>query len=229
MYAFGDGVPQDYVSAHMWFNVFPTSGSEDDPQIEQELLESARSNRGKLEVRMSNQQIEDAQLRARVCILSDYQDCGDISVAKSNNPRQYQSLLYGWSILVPAGWLVDPSDRAFVKLHPPNQFATCGIHSAETKFTSSDDFAEFMQDYMANLLKNESGLTSRATSKEVFSIPSGQDCIRVTTELEPGGRSMRMYCALREISFAIDCEAAVVFWDSFSDDFANIHSSFTIE
>ena len=54
MYVNGQGVPQDYVSAHMWFNLSGSNGYED-----------AVGNRNILEKKMSKQQIEKAQELAR--------------------------------------------------------------------------------------------------------------------------------------------------------------------
>ena len=54
MYTNGEGVPQDYVSAHMWFNLSGSNG-----------LKNAVKNRNIIEKRMSKQQIEKAQEMAR--------------------------------------------------------------------------------------------------------------------------------------------------------------------
>ena len=54
MYDFGQGVPQDYVSAHMWFNLCGSSGDKD-------CVSSIRH----IEKMMSPSQIEKAQDMAR--------------------------------------------------------------------------------------------------------------------------------------------------------------------
>jgi len=54
MYYFGKGVPQDYVSAHMWFNLSSSQG-----------ITNAVTNRTIVEEEMSKQQIEKAQEMAR--------------------------------------------------------------------------------------------------------------------------------------------------------------------
>ena len=54
MYGKGRGVPQDYVSAHMWFNLSGSNGNKD-----------AVINRNIIDKRMSKQQIEKAQELAR--------------------------------------------------------------------------------------------------------------------------------------------------------------------
>ena len=54
MYAAGLGVPQDYVSAHMWFNLAAATGDEE-----------ARKVRELVAARMTREQIAEAQARAR--------------------------------------------------------------------------------------------------------------------------------------------------------------------
>ena len=52
MYAMGWGVQQDYVAAHMWFNLAAAGG-----------LKSAATNRELVAAKMTPQQIEDAEKR----------------------------------------------------------------------------------------------------------------------------------------------------------------------
>ena len=54
MYQEGAGVPQDYVLAHMWWNLSGSNGNKD-----------AVTNRNIVEKKMSKQQIEKAQEMAR--------------------------------------------------------------------------------------------------------------------------------------------------------------------
>ena len=54
MYALGKGVPQDYVSAHMWLNLSASNGNKD-----------AVKGRDIVEKKMSPSQIEEAQRLAR--------------------------------------------------------------------------------------------------------------------------------------------------------------------
>ena len=66
MFKVGKGVPQSYVSAHMWFNLSLAtySGNVD--------LTFERDEVSKL---MTPAQIAEAQRHARVCFNSIYQDC----------------------------------------------------------------------------------------------------------------------------------------------------------
>ena len=65
MYGAGQGVLQDNVLAHMWFNVSAANGSD-----------VGGKNRDKLAKEMTPSAIEKAQAMARKCMNSDYQDCG---------------------------------------------------------------------------------------------------------------------------------------------------------
>ena len=64
MYANGEGVLQDNVTAHMWFNIAGANGAED-----------GRDNREKIERKMTPADISEAQKRARICMASNYTDC----------------------------------------------------------------------------------------------------------------------------------------------------------
>ena len=55
MYANGEGVQQDYVSAHMWLNLAAATGGE-----------NARKARDGVAANMTREQIAEAQARARV-------------------------------------------------------------------------------------------------------------------------------------------------------------------
>ena len=64
MYADGLGVPENYVTAHMWFNISIANG---------EFVAGKR--RDELAAKMTPADISEAQRRARVCMASNYQDC----------------------------------------------------------------------------------------------------------------------------------------------------------
>ena len=64
MHYSGQGVPQDYVTAHMWYNIAAANGHE-----------YAAKNRDFLGPKMTPADISEAQRRASVCVESDYQDC----------------------------------------------------------------------------------------------------------------------------------------------------------
>ena len=60
----GEGVLQDNVTAHMWFNIAGANGAE-----------FGRDNREKIERKMTPADISEAQKRARICMASNYTDC----------------------------------------------------------------------------------------------------------------------------------------------------------
>lgn len=64
LYRAGEGVLQDYITAHMWFNIAAVNG--DDLGAEE---------RKRVARLMTTADISDAQRRARVCMASNYQDC----------------------------------------------------------------------------------------------------------------------------------------------------------
>ena len=64
MYANGEGVLQDNVTAHMWFNIAGANGAE-----------LGRDNREIIERKMTPADISEAQKRARICMASNYTDC----------------------------------------------------------------------------------------------------------------------------------------------------------
>ena len=64
MYVYGKGVLQDYVRAHMWFNIAASSGNK-----------TASENRDLVAVLMNSNQIETAQRLARECVRKKYKGC----------------------------------------------------------------------------------------------------------------------------------------------------------
>ena len=64
MYVNGTGVIQDYVRAHMWFNIAASQGDE-----------SAAINRDVVAKRMTPSQIETAQRLAGECVKKNYKGC----------------------------------------------------------------------------------------------------------------------------------------------------------
>ena len=63
MYGNGEGVPQETVAAHMWYNLAGANGSE-----------LGRTNRESIAAKMTPADISEAQRRAKVCMASGYQD-----------------------------------------------------------------------------------------------------------------------------------------------------------
>ena len=64
MYANGKGVPQDYIRAHMWWNLAASSGNKD-----------AVLGRDAVSKRMTSSQLEKAQDLARECVRKKYKGC----------------------------------------------------------------------------------------------------------------------------------------------------------
>jgi uncharacterized protein len=70
MYENGQGVPQNYVRAHMWYNIAASSASI-------EVRKFAVKARDAISRLMTSQQIAQAQQMAQRCTASDYTDCSD--------------------------------------------------------------------------------------------------------------------------------------------------------
>jgi uncharacterized protein len=68
MYHSGFGVPQDYVRAHMWYNLSTASISREDRPKAQQFREA-------LAAKMTAAQIEQAQEMARRCLERNYKGC----------------------------------------------------------------------------------------------------------------------------------------------------------
>ncbi len=64
MYHKGQGVTQDYIHAHMWWNIAASQGHEDAVVV-----------REIFEMKMTLSQIEKAQDLARQCVAKNYKDC----------------------------------------------------------------------------------------------------------------------------------------------------------
>jgi len=64
MYCNGEGVTQNYVRAHMWFNLAASNGDI-----------NAKENREILAKRMAPSQIADAKKMARDCEKNNYKNC----------------------------------------------------------------------------------------------------------------------------------------------------------
>ena len=65
MYVYGKGVLQDYVRAHMWFNIAASSGGS----------KNSSKSRDNVAKKMTPSQIETAQKLARECVRKEYQGC----------------------------------------------------------------------------------------------------------------------------------------------------------
>ena len=64
MYEEGNGIPQDFQSAHVWFNIAAGNDSK-----------KAAKARRRVEKHFNEVQIHEAQHLARRCVKSEYKDC----------------------------------------------------------------------------------------------------------------------------------------------------------
>ena len=73
MYGKGHGLPQNYVLAHMWYNLAALQGEE----LSLDSGDGESGNRDKIARRMTPAQIARAQELAAQCLASNYQDCAE--------------------------------------------------------------------------------------------------------------------------------------------------------
>ena len=65
MYVYGKGVLQDYIRAHMWFNIAASSGGS----------KNSSKSRDNVAKKMTPSQVEKAQKLARECVRKKYKGC----------------------------------------------------------------------------------------------------------------------------------------------------------
>jgi uncharacterized protein len=75
MYYFGEGVPQDYVMSHMWFNI-ACSVSKNSALKSENGSHWGCSGRDAVRIELSPSDIIEAQRLARLCMQNNYSDCG---------------------------------------------------------------------------------------------------------------------------------------------------------
>jgi len=64
LYEKGKGVPQDFIYAHMWWNIAASNG-----------IESAREMLKRIEKKITTSDISEAQRLARECVKKNYKGC----------------------------------------------------------------------------------------------------------------------------------------------------------
>ena len=65
MFMSGYGIPADFVTAHMWFNIAGANGNE-----------IGADNREIIAKEITSEDISKAQTMARICMNSNYKKCG---------------------------------------------------------------------------------------------------------------------------------------------------------
>ena len=76
MYSAGEGVKQDYILAHMWYNLAASNGSE-----------RGKKSRDFIALGMDFTQISKAQDMARDCLIKKYKNCDFSSAVYSEEPK----------------------------------------------------------------------------------------------------------------------------------------------
>ena len=142
--------------------------------------------------------------------------------------RAYSNAVHRWSVSYPSGWKLDAANPADVRIVSPAGDGQCGLHSAEVRFATVDEYAEFMQAHTAKHFKDR-GVAVRHAPIRRITLENGASGIDVTTEILSGGRSRRIYVLANAVGYGIDCETHATNWGKLEPFFARIISSFTLE
>lgn len=140
--------------------------------------------------------------------------------------QSYVSPAYQWLITYPAGWKIDAAAPGDVRILAPDGTAQCGMHSAEVRFNTVDEYADFMRAFNEKYFK-ERGVTLWASEKRPLPLPNGASGMEVLTDMSNGGRSRRVYLLAASIGYVMDCETHTGAWEKFEPFFARIIASLT--
>ena len=145
----------------------------------------------------------------------------------------YISPNFGWSLKFPREWRVDASDAAVVSIRPPDGSGLCSVHFNAVRFQSVDMFADVMLDVEAKLLQQRKRLKSVTLSRKQSTLPSGQASVEAVVDLQPGGRSHRLYVLWQEVpggrvAYTMDCETTIQNWDQLEKAYNAIMASFAV-
>ena len=143
--------------------------------------------------------------------------------------RVYNNAVHRWSVSVPAGWKLDATNPADVRIHSPAGDGLCGMHSrGVTRFTTVDEYSDFMTAFNEQYFKDR-GVQVRSSPKQRISLPNEVSGVDVLTEILSGGRSRRIYVLADGVGYGIDCETHATNWEKLEHFFARIIGSFTLE
>ena len=87
MYEYGYGVQANYILAYMWYNISTYNNDYNDD-------ETSKENREKMEYRLSQSEVDEAQELSKLCIDSAYKNCGYDLVAPSIKGKKENSSKY---------------------------------------------------------------------------------------------------------------------------------------
>ena len=132
---------------------------------------------------------------------------------------------YPWSVSYPADWKID-ANPASVRLEPPGGGALCGIHSAEVRFKTLDEFVEYNRTFSEKFFK-ERGVVLTGPEKRPQPLPNGVTGIETIVDMSNGGRSRRVFVFAEPIGYVIDCETYTGAWEKLEPVFSRIIASLT--
>jgi len=146
--------------------------------------------------------------------------------AASAPTQRFEHPAHPWSVSYPDGWKLDARNPADVRLLSPDGSALCGIHSAEVRFRTLDEYVDSSTAATEKYFKERKVMLT-GTGKRPQALPNGVAGIEVITDMSNGGRSRRVYVLAEPIGYLIDCETYTGAWEKLEPVFAGIISSLT--
>jgi len=154
--------------------------------------------------------------------------CGQEPPRPARDTRTYANASWRWSVSYPAGWTIDSSDSALIRIRSEARSALCSIHSgAVDRFNTVDEFTEFM---LANETQffREKGQKFTVLGRKRITLPNRVVGNDVLAGIGAGGKSRRIHVLADGRGFAIDCETYTKNWASVEADYQRVIASFTV-
>lgn len=146
--------------------------------------------------------------------------------------RTYENPSFPWSLTYPGGWELQVKSNAghvdIVRPGPGDQ-AACSIYSANVRFSTVEEFADFWLIQTAEHMKGR-GIKVRRRDRKPISLPNGVTGVDVLTEVDvAGGRSRSIFVLADGVGYSMHCETSVKSWDDVAPFFTQILTSFALD
>ena len=142
--------------------------------------------------------------------------------------KKYTNASWRWTISYPAGWTIDSSDPALVRIRSAPENALCSINSGPVdRFNTVNEFTDFM---LANDVRffRENGQSFVVVARRRITLPNGIVANDVLAEIGPGGRSRRIHVLIDGRGLAVDCETYTKNWTRLEPSYQRVIGSFTV-
>lgn len=139
----------------------------------------------------------------------------------------YVNPAFRWSVSYPADWVVDSTSAASTRIRSADSQCLCGIHSGEVPYKDTDRFTKSMLDFMKNMAHGD-GLRLVVRSRNRLTLSGGVVANDVLTEIQPGGKSRKVFVMARGTGFMVDCETYAAKWSESESKFDALIRSFAL-